>query len=191
MWLGFCSYLFVALVLTFTLAQLFFSFCGFLQQDITMTHPIWFELIKGMPAAFVTLGIGLLATYVAGHQYKVAKAKLKLDLFEKRLEIYNITNDFLLEILNPNLSYGDLNAFSNKVNKANFLFGVDIRGYLDIVQKSAAQIHAIHVRSKANHNLMLQQDIQAHTDLSQWALDQRLGGLSDAFEKYLSFDAWH
>ena len=79
MWMGFFSYVFIALTLAFVLIQHFFSVCGFLQQDITSSNPIWFELLKGIPAAFVTLVIGGLATYIAWNQYQVTRAKLKFD----------------------------------------------------------------------------------------------------------------
>ncbi len=191
MWMGLFSYLFVGLVVMFVIAQWPLSVCSLLHQDVSSTHPIWFELIKGMPAAFVTLGIGLLATYVAWHQYEVAKAKLKLDLFERRLAIYNSTYNFLLKILDTNLSISDLNTFSMEVDKASFLFGDDVRFYLDRVSKKASQLQAIHIRSRANNNLILHNDILPNTELSNWAIEQRLGGARTVFEKYLSFQAWH
>jgi hypothetical protein len=191
MLMGFFSYLFIALTLALVLIQYFFSVCGFLEQDITSSHPIWFELLKGMPAAFVTLVIGGLAAYIAWNQYEVTRAKLKFDLFERRLAIYNETYDFLLKILDTNLSIGDLNAFSMKVDKASFLFGDDVRFYLETVSKKASQLQAMYMRCRAYNNMMQHQDIQPNTELSNWAVEQRLGGARAVFEKYLSFETWH
>ena len=41
------------------------------------------ELVKGLPAAFVTLVIRSIAAGIAYRQYRIARAKFKLDLFEK------------------------------------------------------------------------------------------------------------
>ncbi len=46
------------------------------------------DLIKGLPAAFVAFVIGAIAARIAYNQYLVAKAKLSLDLFEKRFPIF-------------------------------------------------------------------------------------------------------
>jgi hypothetical protein len=52
---------------------------------------ICFEMLKGVPAAVVTLIIGGIAGAVTWRQYKVAQAKLKLDLFERRFKIFQLT----------------------------------------------------------------------------------------------------
>jgi hypothetical protein len=53
-------------------------------MDCCVQGSIRFEIMKGVPAAFVALVIGLVATGIAWRQFKVAQAKLKLDLFERR-----------------------------------------------------------------------------------------------------------
>ena len=51
---------------------------------------IAFELLKGLPAAFVALVIGGVAAGVAWRQMRIAQAKLKLDLFDKRYRLYEL-----------------------------------------------------------------------------------------------------
>lgn len=52
-----------------------------------MSGSFYFELLKGVPAAFVALIVGLIAPGIAHRQYHIARAKLKLDLFDKRYAI--------------------------------------------------------------------------------------------------------
>lgn len=66
---------------------------------IPLVHdPLVLELVKGVPTVLVTLLIGVIATYIAWRQCKVAKeqrriahAKLNLDLFQRRYEIFELT----------------------------------------------------------------------------------------------------
>jgi hypothetical protein len=60
---------------------------------------ICFEMVKGLPAAFVALVIGAIAAGIAWRQYQVAKARLKLDLFDKRHPIYQQTWEILSEVV--------------------------------------------------------------------------------------------
>ena len=52
---------------------------------------ISFEWAKSAPTTFAALVIGCIAGYIAFHQWRVAKAKLNLDLFEKRYVIFEAT----------------------------------------------------------------------------------------------------
>ena len=53
--------------------------------------PVCIALIQGIPAALVTLTVGIVGGLIAYHQSAVAQAKLKLDLFEKRYPIFQET----------------------------------------------------------------------------------------------------
>jgi hypothetical protein len=59
---------------------------------------ICFELMKGIPAAIVATFAAGIAGIIAWRQYKVAKAKLNLDLFERRYKIFHNTWEELSNI---------------------------------------------------------------------------------------------
>jgi hypothetical protein len=61
------------------------------------------DLAKGLPAAVVTLVIGLIAAGIAYRQYRIARAKFKLDLFEKRHAVFLETWAFLSKFFRPGL----------------------------------------------------------------------------------------
>src|ERR1700722_14950247 len=92
-----------------------------------------FELVKGLPAAFVTLIIGASAAGIAYRQYEVARAKLKLDLFEKRYAIFQQTWEILSGVVRNGTraeNYGLATPFNNFLPQAAFLFGEPIKRYL-------------------------------------------------------------
>lgn len=48
---------------------------------------------------FVTLGVAIVVAIIAGVQYLVNRSKLRLDLYNRRFEIYNKTVDFFAVVL--------------------------------------------------------------------------------------------
>ena len=103
--------------------------------DLLTPGSLVFELVKGVPAAFVALVIGLIAAGIAYRQSQIAHAKLKLDLFERRYELYALLRDYLsrgMEVPDshngPDVRrFNELRArFSDAVSQAYFLFGREI-----------------------------------------------------------------
>jgi hypothetical protein len=96
------------------------------------------DLVKGLPAAFVTLVIGLIAAGIAYRQYRIARAKFKLDLFEKRHAVFLETWAFISKFFDPNWFDGrDIMVFRQHVANARFLFGPEIARFVEVVEKKA------------------------------------------------------
>ena len=73
------------------------SFCAFGSQrffgcrsrrPLVSAGSLRAEIAKGLLAAFVALVNGLIAAGIAWQRWRVARAKLKLDLFDRRLAIF-------------------------------------------------------------------------------------------------------
>ncbi len=148
---------------------------------------ICFELIKGLPAAFVTLIIGILAVYIAWRQYRVAKAKLNLDLFEKRMKIYNETNLFLKGYLNTSGRNAEqAQHFSEFLTEAGFLFGKDIEDYMEeLVRKFINQLR--HREKVGNTSSEENKDAW---ESEKWLARQQSQVVKAKFGKYLDFSLW-
>ena len=147
---------------------------------------IFSDAVKGLPAAIVAL----VAVLIAYRQYRVAEAKLRLDLFERRLKIFENIHDFSSKMLDINVDFNDLNEFTGGISHSDFLFGDDIREYVNEFREKATRLHAIAIRARANRFVMVPDDIDTHSALSAWMLNQRLGCFRDTFKPYLSFEKW-
>lgn len=159
-----------------------------------------FELVKGMPAAFVALVIGLIAAGIAYRQAEIARAKLKLDLFDRRYELYLLLWEFLSEgtVVPPPtdgpqvVRFRELHAkFFNAIPQAYFLFGREIGEFFESVRKNAN-----------DHNFALRRLQSLPTDhpdrsaseeallsFEQWA-NNELTGLRVRFQDHMSFERW-
>ena len=94
-----------------------------------------FEWLKTVPTTIVAFAVAAIAI----EQWRVAKAKLKLDLFDKRYAIFLDTWKIMSEVITKgprSQNYGLGNPFSNFIPQARFLFGKDIESYLQLAVKT-------------------------------------------------------
>ena len=149
---------------------------------------ICFEWLKGIPTTLVALVVAAIAV----EQWRVAKAKLKLDLFDKRYAIFLETWRIMSEVVTAGTktqNYGLGNPFSNFIPQARFLFGKDIETYLRTAVKNWADLKAAdtmvgHIRENALENTA------TRNSLIDWFMTQADHGLKDRFGRYLNFERW-
>jgi hypothetical protein len=100
---------------------------------------IWPELIKGLPAALVALVIGAIAACIAYRQYRVARDKFRLDLFDRRYAIFLATWRELSRVVTDGPPQQAFSEFQNHVPQARFLFGPEIEAYLQELMKNLTE----------------------------------------------------
>src|SRR5690349_14434153 len=81
--------------------------------------------------AFFTIVFGLAATVIAVQQWRAARRKLKIDLFQLRWPIYFQTVGFLRASGSGEISVEHRNAFIETIAKSEFLFDREMHDYLD------------------------------------------------------------
>ena len=91
--------------------------------------------------ALLTPVIAVIAVYIAYQQWQTNQQRLKIDLYDRRLSVYKAVTKYLnavLRTLHPTLE--DLSEFHRSTAEADFLFGPDIRKYLDDLYKHGVQL---------------------------------------------------
>src|SRR5687767_14167939 len=79
----------------------------------------------------LTIVVGIVAVIVATLQYRLARAKLKHDLFEKRYAVFVGTRKFLTVIsTKANCGLDDLFEYRAAIGEIEFLFGEELVVYL-------------------------------------------------------------
>lgn len=151
---------------------------------------ISFEWAKSAPTTFVALVIGSIAGYIAFHQWRVAKAKLNLDLFEKRYAVFEATWTELsqamqvqeVRITNPN--------FTNLFPKAQFLFGPEIRDYMLEISNKISELWVVQRKTKANNQIVPPDLIGKDVEILTWMSDHAMTECRARFGPYLDFKNW-
>ena len=163
-------------------------------MESCVSGSVCFELVKGVPAALVAVAVAIPTVFIAFRQYFLAKAKVKLDLFERRMAVYRTVYDGFVRV--PNVERGDYDdlewdAVEGALKDGRFLFGTDIREYIEEMLNKWGQLGTIHRNKKADNGQISAEDRQRERVLTHWFLNEASNGIYDRFGKYLSFEEWH
>jgi hypothetical protein len=158
---------------------------------IVCCGPVCIALVQGIPTALVALTVGIVGSYIAYRQASVAKAKLKLDLFEKRYPIFQQTWEIMSETALRGTRvrhYGFGNPFSNFMPQARFLFGKNVEAYLSNAVNRWAELHGY--EGEREDALAAAQHAARVAELKGWFHQQASTGLRELFDPYLDFEKW-
>lgn len=166
--------------------------CLFPVADPSTTSVI-IENLKAFlpPIAAITVGcaafiVSLQQVRTAKFQADIAKAKLNLDLFEKRYLLFETTWGFLS---NPDNDYRtNRPKFTNEIPKASFLFGSDVEEYMKEISKNAVDLHVLTVKHNARN--ILAEEIARMSTLENWFISEASTGVKAIFGKYMNFSNW-
>jgi hypothetical protein len=154
-----------------------------------MTGSLSFEMAKGLPAAVVALVIGLIAAGIAYRQWRVAQAKLKLDLFNKRYEIFEtVWRELSRPIVGPPLEASNVNL-TNLLPQAEFLFGREIRTYMSDISSRLTRLWLLQTQVQSRE--ATQSEKEERLELYAWFEKEAKEGVRTKFSKYMSFENWH
>ncbi len=124
-----------------------------------------------------TVVVAFVAVVIAYRQYKIARGKLNLDLFDKRYKVYKATTDMLALISQGEKALsGPLGDFKEKTVEARFLFGSEVAGFMDVVA-----YYAVNASTDGPRRGFA---IQA---ANTWLKENRIDIL---FGRYMNFSKW-
>jgi hypothetical protein len=148
-------------------------------------NPSWVNLFS----ALATPMIAIIVAYVAWRQWRTAREKLKIDLFERRLPIYEQTRD----ILSRQLALGNafdsakITDFGVKTRVSRWLYDASIADYLQegIVSK-LQDLHDVESELEGSITDTQKQGLIARRrQLRNWIEDQLYNVLDKKFGRYL------
>ena len=91
--------------------------------------------------ALLTPTIGVVAAFVAWQQYRLAKQKHDIDIFNRRMHVYKTTIAFLVKAEGRySISEGEYYEWLSDVADAEFLFGKEILDLLRNIESTSADI---------------------------------------------------
>jgi hypothetical protein len=142
--------------------------------------PVWLAITALI--AFATL-------VVAAMQWVVSRNKVRLELFDKRYAIYAAVKKLLQDVVtSADSTTAQITDYWRAVADAEFLYGPEVREYIDKIGKDAAAVHAHKVIGEGPANDRKVASIEKHTALIAAMADELLKGhAARVFASYLSF----
>lgn len=150
------------------------------------------EILKVMP----TFIVGCIAAHIswqqsktAKEQSKIAKAKLNLDLFTRRLAIFEETWSAASSVMRSNEPVPPPVSMTNLYPEAYFLFGSDVEEYMKELAKKMTELSIIRQITIKN-NITPPDKIAASVELESWICSAAMEGIRKTFSPYLNFQQW-
>lgn len=99
-----------------------------MELGLTAALPIWVQYLQ----ALLTPTIALVVGFIAYQQWRTAHSKIVLDLFEKRLAVYQKVRTAVAVVNTTGKTSRDAELdLLGAIDASEFLFGDDVRKYLD------------------------------------------------------------
>lgn len=99
------------------------------------------EQLVEISKALLTPIIAVVTTYIAYQQWKINRQKLFLDLYDRRLKVYEEVRQILgMVARDARASYDDLLKFHIAVSEADFLFEPEISEYIEEIYQRGVKL---------------------------------------------------
>lgn len=104
--------------------------------------PEWVEYVKALGTPVAALIAAAITSLIAYRQWVTARNKLKLDLFDKRMEIYRSAIDLMSEIgyHDSILEWDRVNQLGAPFRAARWLLSEEIANYLEDLMERGYQV---------------------------------------------------
>jgi len=91
--------------------------------------------------ALIPIVLSIFVILIAIQQYRTNRRKLKLDLFEKRYKVFDVTIKFIGDVVrSQNFEHQTGSDFLEGTRGAEFLFDAEIKLYIDEIWERAVNI---------------------------------------------------
>ena len=146
-------------------------------------EPHWTAYISALLVPLVEL----FASYIAYQQWRTAQNKLKLELFEKRLKIYNSATTFISSLMTSGKATNkELHELIVGTKEAKWLLSPEVAKYLDEelyskgvdLQCLSSELEGEPASDRRTKNIHEQRDIKLWLNAQYKALDKK-------FSRYL------
>jgi hypothetical protein len=140
-----------------------------------------------------TFALSVAVGIIALLQWRLARNKLRLDLFDRRYKIYEETQTFVDSINNdPGNVDSYLNAFNAGTSNAGFLFDADVVNYIKQVREKAAYMRTARTLYEAEERKSQPNEAERVRNIERYEADrawliEQATAMTKTFTPYLGF----
>lgn len=131
------------------------------------------ELIKTLSALLTPL-LAIIATAILVCQYRLARQRWRLDLYDKRYPVYEGTRKYLAHIIaQAAVDLDELTAFHQDCRDREFLFGKEVHDFLQELHSKGVRLRSTGEQLRGQPGAeQWQKLVQENADLLKWFGDQ-------------------
>ena len=156
-------------------------------------YPTTLKVLSIVGTPFVAAVVALVASAIQYNQWRTARDKLRLDLFDKRMEIYNQLFMFVqFKMHKERFTQEEMAEFERAMNSAQFIFGRETSEYVSTLSRHLGEFRRAFVRWKAHEKdggLVSEDQMQAAEEMTraETAFHDEWRRANVYFLRYLSF----
>jgi len=143
----------------------------------------WIDILS----ALLTPIIAISAIVVAVVQCRINRKRLKNEHFDRRIAVYETIKDYIGHVW----TNGDIERDAEYIflcNSGNvfFLFGSDIKVYVDEIFKKSSDLHALKKTESGLSGVGLENNLDKQDVIKSWFGEEVKNGLQERFKKHLT-----
>jgi hypothetical protein len=114
----------------------------------------WLAVFAPVITGIVTAAVAIAVAIVAYGQWRTARVKLALDLFERRVAVYDKVVQAVAKVMGPGRPVDDtpLRLLHTAKSEAQFLFGPEVGDFIQRIIAAVANLGLAHTMMEAEHN---------------------------------------
>jgi hypothetical protein len=156
-------------------------------------NPVWLTIISALDAPIIALLVGGFGVFIARRQWLTAQNRLKLDLFDRRLPVYEQTRELLARRMAlAQVDNKEITEFAIKVRIAKWLFNPAMADYLDYLQEIAKKTSEINfIQSELEETLdeaRRKELVSKQRERKEWLDDQLYKVIDGRFSEFLHLE---
>ena len=131
--------------------------------------------------------IAVVAVYIGWQQWKTNALKSKLDLFDRRFKVFEEARKILGRMYTVGVKDEELSQFVTETAEAEFLFGPEIRKYLDEIYRRVQNLKSAREQMRVSWEAPVEvrsKLAEAERNEVEWATAQT-PALREQFKQYL------
>ena len=138
---------------------------------------------------WLTFAVAIIVAYISFNQYRIARDKLRLELFDKRYKVFEGARLMISKVLqNGSLSVAELREFQMSMIDYRFLFGPEVGTYLELVGKKAVSFHTYTEVARTAHGGERAEAVgKSHAALAWLSAELLESRVTEKFGPYLQF----
>ncbi len=161
-----------------------------IQVIVSQEIPFLLDIVIKLAPSMMTLILGGFGSYIAYNQYNVSQDKLRLDLFDKRLQAFEKLQEYFIFISKYTFEDKAIFILAEARYKSIFLFGDDIVEYLDKVLDNGLELQNLQNRLQSlpvgeERN----QVSREKAEFLKWHYDQ-IKASSKLYAQYMQFGSY-
>ena len=154
-----------------------------------MTMPTWISEVQALSLPIIAVG----GWFIARQQYRVARQKLKFDLYERRFNVYSCLLDAVVTALNEtaiNTFDTSTRELNQRIREARFLFDAKTFDYCNRIETNVLQYRnmTLSIRQSDFHQQSEAQSLLTKHHRIANILDESMTSIHKVMHPYLNID---